>query len=472
MESPLPQGADEQSRRLYRTVWRWHFYAGVFCIPFVIWLACTGSIYVFRPQIERWLDRPYDHLSLNGPRATPAQIAETAVKAVPGSTLHDYELPTSPDNAVRVITGIGKNEYRVYVNPVTLQVLKVINEEKRPMQIVLRLHGELFAGDFGSRIVELAASWAIVLLVSGLYLWWPRQSTRLAGVLYVRFRQGSRIFWRDLHAVTGIWVSAFALFLLLTGLPWAKGWGGYFKKVRAITGTAVARQDWTTGRSSETAAREALNHNSLASMAAMPGEHAAHMGHSMMAMSADGYAMLNTVVPAASRLHLAYPVLVMPAMTPHGPWTVRSDSQNRPLRTTAQMDPHTGAILSRQDFGQRMWIDRIMGVGIAAHEGQLFGVANQILSVATAMGLVTLCLSAAVLWWRRRAVGVLGAPIPLTRPRWTFTVTAVIIALAIYLPAMAESLILIVILEKTIFSRVPAIRQWLGLLPPGRKIAA
>jgi hypothetical protein len=39
---------EEQSRRVYRAVWRWHFYAGIFCIPLVIWLACTGSIYLFK----------------------------------------------------------------------------------------------------------------------------------------------------------------------------------------------------------------------------------------------------------------------------------------------------------------------------------------------------------------------------------------------------------------------------------------
>ena len=54
----------------YRAVWRWHFYAGLFCIPFVLWLAATGSIYPFRPQIEAWIDRPYDRLALTGPRAT------------------------------------------------------------------------------------------------------------------------------------------------------------------------------------------------------------------------------------------------------------------------------------------------------------------------------------------------------------------------------------------------------------------
>src|SRR6266436_8892492 len=78
---------EEQSRRVYRAVWRWHFYAGIFCIPLVIWLACTGSIYLFKPQIERWLDRPYDHLALHGPQATPEAVANAAMDAVPGSSL-------------------------------------------------------------------------------------------------------------------------------------------------------------------------------------------------------------------------------------------------------------------------------------------------------------------------------------------------------------------------------------------------
>ena len=81
----------------HRMVWRWHFYAGLLCVPFVTWLSITGSIYVFKPQIEAWLDKPYDHLGVTGPRASgEAQIA-AAMNAVPGSFLHDYELPKAPD---------------------------------------------------------------------------------------------------------------------------------------------------------------------------------------------------------------------------------------------------------------------------------------------------------------------------------------------------------------------------------------
>lgn len=457
---------EEQGRRLYRTIWRWHFYAGIFCIPLVIWLSITGSIYLFKPQIERWMDRPYNRLQLTGARATPEQIARTAVIAVPGSTLHYYELPPSDDAAVRVIVGVGKKEYRVYVNPQTLAILHTVSEDRRLMTVIQHLHGELLAGTYGSYLVETAASWAIVLLLTGLYLWWPRQTEKLAGVLWIRTRSGSRIFWRDLHAVTGVWVSALALFLILTGLPWAKGWGGYFKKVRQVTGTSATKQDWTTSRADALADRMAQNSNSLSNaMDDMPGmDHSGHMGHDMdgMDMGADPYQPFNVLVPVAATLHLAAPVEIMPAMKAGGTWTIKSDAQNRTLRDVLQANPETGAIVSRKNFNQGMILDRLVGTGIAAHEGQLFGLMNQLLGLATAMGLLLLCVSAVVLWWRRRHVGVLGAPISLVRPRWSFALVVAVLALAIYLPAMAFSLTAVLLLEWIVLSRVPAISRWLG----------
>ena len=39
----------------YRALWRWHFHAGMFCIPFVLVLALTGSIYLFKPLKEQVL---------------------------------------------------------------------------------------------------------------------------------------------------------------------------------------------------------------------------------------------------------------------------------------------------------------------------------------------------------------------------------------------------------------------------------
>ena len=89
--------------------------------------------------------------------------------------------------------------------------------------------------------------------------------------------------------------------------------------------------------------------------------------------------------------------------------------------------------------------------------------ATRVAVLVVALGLVTMCFSAIVMWWRRRDVGVLGAPIPLGKPRWSFGPLAAIVALAIYLPAMAVSLIVVILLEKLIFMRIPLLTRWLGL---------
>ena len=451
-----------RTRLDYRTVWRWHFYAGLLCIPFILWLATTGSIYLFRPQIERWLDRPYDNLSLQG-RASASDQVQAALAAVPGSSLHHYQLPRTSRSATQIIVGRGTDEFRVYVHPESLQILRVINEDHRLMMIVFHLHGELLLGDWGSMIIELAGSWAVIMILTGLYLWWPRQSAGFAGVLYPRLFRGKRIFWRDIHAVTGIWISFFALFLLFTGLPWASSWGRYLGVVRKLTRTEASQKEWTTGRSSELAQRSALN-------APRPehahGPHGGHVGHSGSAAAPVSQLsaldeMIATVVP----LNLAYPVRISPPTAPDRFWTACSDSQNRTLHDKVFLDPVTGAMTGRENFSQQIWIDRWIETGVAAHEGQLFGVLNQLLGLMTTLGLITLSISAIVLWWRRRPKATLGVPAPLHRLRFTFGLIVTIIGLGVYLPSFGLSLISIALLERLVLRRWTAAQTLLGLQP-------
>ena len=454
----------------YRAVWRWHFYAGLFCIPFVIWLAITGSIYLWQPQVNAWLDQPYAHLLQPGrARLSPSAEVGAALRSQPGAALHAYQLPVTPDGAAQVLVGRGQGQVRVWVHPVTGAVAKSTPEDQRFMKVVFRLHGELLAGDKGSILVELAASWAIVMILTGVYLWWPRGAQGLAGTLYPRLHLRGRALWRDLHASTGLWVSAFALFLLLSGLPWAKSWGGNLQVVRAVAGRAMVRQDWTTGRSSELAERAALSRGSLAGQQAAKsdGEHGEHAGmHGTAAAMApdppDGYRALDRTVPTVAALALPAPVLVTPALREQGPWTARSDTPNTPRRVNLTLDPGTGAVLKRETFGQRNWLDQAIGVGIAAHEGQLF-LGNQIISLLTAAGLLLIAVSGAMMWWRRRPDGVLGAPVPAGEPRFAVGLAAIVVVLGVLLPLLGASLVAVFLAERFVLRRMPGVNTWLGL---------
>jgi uncharacterized iron-regulated membrane protein len=459
--SPTPK------QTVYRLIWRWHFYAGLFCLPFVLWLATTGLIYLFKPQLEPLLEHRYAHVTTLPAQPASAQIA-SALRAVPGSVLNAYVLPRSPQAATRVLVGHGSELIRVFVNPATLQVLGVVRENDRFMKVIFYLHGELLLGSGGSMLVELAASWTILMLVTGLYLWWPR-SGRLGGTLYPRLRQGKRIFWRDLHAVTGVWISTFALLLLLSGLPWSKSWGGMLHTIRQTYAAGSTTQDWTIGSASERAQIKAEN----------TPPHDRHALHATMDMSMPGmdmgdapsvtpmdYPPIDRLLPVIAAQHIAPPVLIAPPSQHAAQWTARSDADNRPSRTTIELDATTGSILKRTSFAQKPLLDRIIGYGIAMHEGALFPPLNQILGVMTALGLMTLCTSAVVMWWRRKPVGVLGAPPSLATARYPFVLIAALVFLGIFLPLLGISMALVWLVERMFLRRFQRTRAFLGLAEP------
>jgi uncharacterized iron-regulated membrane protein len=442
-------------------VWRWHFYAGIFCIPFVVVLAISGAIYLFKAEIEGWSERSYDRLEQGTGAALPSAQVSAALAAFPDSTFEGYELPAAPGCAARVVVRTEAGPRRAYVDPTSLAILGSVSERDRFMKQIFRLHGELLMGNRGSNLVELAACWTIVMVLTGLVLWWPRQGRGLAGVAWPRLHGGRRLLWRDMHAVTGVWISLVALALLFSGLPWAKFWGDSFKAARRLTGTAVARQEWSNdGGRSEAAG---------AAGAARGGEHAGHGGHggggrrSAVELTADDFASLDIVAAVVTPLRLEAPVVLALAPGGNGLWTAKSTTANRPRRVDVVVDGASGEIVRRDDFATKHPIDKVVAVGIAFHEGRLFGWPNQLLLLVTAVGLVLVCISAVWLWLRRRDPGRLGAPPPGIPPRRSVPLVATVVGLGVLLPLFGLSLLAVLLLERLVLRRVTPVKTWLGL---------
>jgi uncharacterized iron-regulated membrane protein len=430
----------------YRTIWRWHFYAGLFVMPFIVLLSLTGSVFLFKPQLDRWQERSYQGLSTAG-MVTPSAQRDAALAAFPGSRFDSYRLPAEPGDAPVVHIGLSSGEMRdVYVSPQG-RVLGSIDPEMMISGLVRRIHGELFAGRLGGWIVETAGSWAIVMVLTGLYLWWPR-GRRFAGVVWPRLGHGKQAFWRDLHAVTGFWVSGLAIALLVSALPWAGVWGTGFKMVRDELGWTKGRSDWKVGA-----------------------DHAEHDHAAMMRMMVEPNAPgLDAIAAKAAAQSLPNPVLIKPPGAPDrtGPsmaWTVKTESQNRPLNVVITYDPASGRELSRKGQADKHVIDKAVAYGIAWHEGQLFGWINQLIGLITALMLIGLTVSSFVLWRRRKPENLLGAPPPPAVPARIGGVVVIVVALAIVLPMLALSLVAILVIELLVLRRIAFVRHWLGLRP-------
>lgn len=441
--------ATDPSMPLYRTIWRWHFYAGLFVIPFILILSLTGAAYLFKPQIDRWEERAWRGLPATGAVDSDAQV-RAALVAFPGASFHYYRIPAAPGDAAVVHLGLPDGGMRdVAVSP-RGRVIGSADPDARWSAWLARLHGSLLVGRAGKLIVELAASWAIVMMLTGLYLWWPR-GRGLAGVAWPRLSLGGRTALRDLHAVTGFWVSGLALVLLFTALPWTDVWASGFRAMRAEMGWVSGVPDWKGGVD----------------------PHAAHDHHAMAAAMSTGpapRAPLEYIVLRARAEHMPAPAIIQPPGAPNmfGPpngnvWTLTTLTQNRPLVRKVSYDPETSIEVAREGFADKHMIDRVVNVGIAWHEGQLFGLANQLIGVATALAMIALALSGFLMWRRRKPDNALGAP-PLPRDPARFKgVAAIVLLLAAFLPLLAASLVLLWIVDRLVLPRLPRAARWLGV---------
>lgn len=432
MNTSTPLATTNNSKALYRTIWRWHFYAGIFCIPFVILLSITGAIYLFKPYYENWQENQFHNLVVSGERLPANEQIQAAINSIPNGKFLSYRLPQHPADAVLINVQAGNN-WQVFVNPYTGAVVGKQESSWQLMNIVKTIHGELLLGATGSILVELAACWAIVLIASGLYLWWPRNARGMAGVIYPRLREGSRTFWRDLHAVTGIWISTFALFLLITGLPWALVWGAALKEVRAIDFSQ--QQDWTQSRAQE--------------------------HQHWRAQASDVFNLTPEILSAAEKLQLAPPVELSIAEPAFNRWKASSQTQNRPERADVWISTQ-GNIEKQTVFSDKKFIDRAIGIGVAAHEGYLFGWVNLLLGMLTCAGLVLISVSGFILWRKRKPQAALGAP-PALPARVGLAVVAITLVLAILLPLLAMSLVALLALEFFVLRRLSGVNHWLGL---------
>lgn len=64
----------------------------------------------------------------------------------------------------------------------------------------------------------------VVILISGLVIWWPRSHKSLQNRLKLSCNKGWFRFWYDSHVSLGFYATIFLLIMALTGLTWSFRW--------------------------------------------------------------------------------------------------------------------------------------------------------------------------------------------------------------------------------------------------------
>lgn len=434
---------------LQHRVWRWHFSAGLMVIPFALILATTGSIYLFQPQfaaaIEARINR--NAAPLAGETLPADALVTAALAEHPGAALAKFHMPQSAaDPTAEVEVNAEGVSHTVWIDRTTGAVLHDVLTADRFMSIIKRIHGTLLAGDRGSLLVEVMASWMIILIITGIYLWWPRDRPwwRTFAPDFAE-ANGKRGVWRKIHGMGGAWIGGLVLALLLSGLPWTQVWGDGFTRMKALAGLKTPGQEWfVTLQSGDPQADHSMHD--------MGGElWSTGDADVITAPATDPAAMsLEDIMQRSRPEQYAPPVEIQPPRGENGVWTIRSMAASRPDRVTVHYDRWTGDELLRIDFGDHNPVDRFVALGVAFHEGSLFGWVNQALGVLAALGVILLSVTGSVMWWRRRPKGRLGTPPMPADKRVAAGVVVLIIALGLFLPMAGLTLLIALIVNALI----------------------
>ena len=60
-------------KSLYGRLWRWHFFAALIVIPFVLWQSVTGTLYLWS---EWWVDRAHPQMRFVKPQQQSLPLSE------------------------------------------------------------------------------------------------------------------------------------------------------------------------------------------------------------------------------------------------------------------------------------------------------------------------------------------------------------------------------------------------------------
>ncbi len=447
MSEPIHSPAQAGARRLasfdlYRAVWRWHFYAGLLVLPFLIVLAVTGALYLFRDEIDGIVHADLKRVEARAaPSKAPSDLIAAALTARPGTALK-YLPPASAEASAEVLVeGADGARLSVFVDPHDARVLGTLPEKGTVMWTIRRIHSLAWFGPIANGALEIAAGWSILLVGTGLYLWWPRG--KAGGVVTVRGRPRQRVFWRDLHAVSGLVLGGFIVFLAVTGMPWSIVWGaqvnqwanghnyGYPEGVRV----AVPMSDQRLARRGQTSwsleqARMPLS--------AGDGTEAIGMDRAVALFDQLG-------------LHGGYAVDL--PTTSDGVYTGSVYPDDLAAQRVVHLDQYSGKPLIDMSYADYGPLGKGLEWGINVHMGQEFGLANQLVLLAACLGILGLCVSAAVMWWKRRPKGSLGVP-PLPQDRRAFGGVIAILAVGgIVFPLVGASLLVMLAADVCLFQR-------------------
>lgn len=435
----------------HQTLWRWHFFAGLYVLPFMLMLTITGLVMMFYPQIEQW---QYPHLvqvdanQSSSPLSATQQL-DIIKKSYPGFRVRQYQPPQSASRSARFkIVSRQTPTQIIFINPYSGEILGQLNARDTWYSIADDIHGTLMLsnvkvgdnnlGKLGDALIELSAGFSLLLLISGIYLYWPKKQKQpikyssikhWLGFRFANNKHGnlSHSSWKSIHASLGIWLSIILVFFVLTGMAWTGIWGQQLVQPWSSFPTEKRSSSWQSDSASILADTPQINYAQInhaqlntenneevawnLELAAVPQSRpqtkpqprAKSQHQQEKAISLP----LEQIMQQGQQLGFDYFRVALP-QTPNGVYTLMSvttsgDVVDPRKDRTVHIDQYSGQVLADIGWQDYNPVAKSMAAGIALHKGQVFSW-NLWLNTLACVLLAFSSLAGLVMWFKRRVV--------------------------------------------------------------------
>lgn len=246
-----------------------HLWLGLSSGLIIFFLGITGCILAFEHEI-RSVTEPWRFVKEETkPLQPPGKLKANAEKYLDGKNANSIEYTSTGESAI-VSYYDTDNFKQVFLQPYSGEVLKVKNMNRDFFRVVLNGHYYLWLPPgTGQPIVAVATLIFLLMLVTGLVLWWPKNKAARKQ----RFRIKWNARWRrvnyDLHNVLGFYITWVVIFITLTGLVWGFQW--FEKSVYWISSAGKTMPAYYSPSSDTTAAgKDKMNITDIVWLNMMP----------------------------------------------------------------------------------------------------------------------------------------------------------------------------------------------------------
>ena len=206
-----------------------HLWLGMLTGPVVFIVSITGAIYAFQEEINLLLQAGvYKNVTPEAkPFLTPEEIRQKSLDFFQREDIIYMTATVYPkgDRATIVWLRDSNRKYTaIMLNPYSGEVIHSFPYNINFWAIILGLHTHLLIPVVGSHLVSISTLLFVIILISGLVLWYPKQKKHLRQRLTIKWGASPKRLNYDLHNVLGFYMSWIVIFVILTGLILSYDW--------------------------------------------------------------------------------------------------------------------------------------------------------------------------------------------------------------------------------------------------------